>query len=217
MAHSPSPDLIQINRAPVLTLWAAVVAERLGHTRDEALTFGKAVAVLNAQSKGRRLGIFSPKRNTTADRPGVKAPVREHFVKLIGREVPAVKTRDGLRATLAGETVRPRAVQAYLDRSFGPHLARARSAFEDLARAYSKGALERESAALYERFRPGIPAGVRGWGARGELNLKLVRSLQPKTTRPGDFATRPGDDASAADKPRRRVLRRIGDSLRGTV
>ena len=55
---------LSINRAPVLTLWAAVVAERLGFERDEALTLGKAVAGLTAQSKGQRLGIFarSPRR-----------------------------------------------------------------------------------------------------------------------------------------------------------
>ncbi len=51
---------ILINRAPVLTLWAAVVAERLGFKHDEALSLGKAVAGLNAQSKGQRLGIFKP-------------------------------------------------------------------------------------------------------------------------------------------------------------
>lgn len=51
---------IEINRAPVLTLWAAIVAERLGYRHDEALTLGKAVAGLNAQSKGRRLGIYKP-------------------------------------------------------------------------------------------------------------------------------------------------------------
>ena len=51
---------IEINRAPVLTLWATVVAERLGFGHKEALTLGKAVAGLNAQSKGRRLGIFHP-------------------------------------------------------------------------------------------------------------------------------------------------------------
>ena len=39
---------IYINRAPVFTLWAAVVAERLGFRRDEALTLGRAVAGLNA-------------------------------------------------------------------------------------------------------------------------------------------------------------------------
>jgi hypothetical protein len=48
----------KINRAPVLTLWAAIVAERLGFDHDEALTLGRAVAGLNAQSKGKRLGIF---------------------------------------------------------------------------------------------------------------------------------------------------------------
>ena len=51
---------IQINRAPVLTLWASVVAERLAFSRDESLSLGKALAGLNAQSKGRRLGIFKP-------------------------------------------------------------------------------------------------------------------------------------------------------------
>jgi hypothetical protein len=51
---------ILINRAPVLTLWAAVVAERLGFKPDEALSLGRALAGLNAQSKGRRLGIFKP-------------------------------------------------------------------------------------------------------------------------------------------------------------
>jgi hypothetical protein len=48
---------IKINRAPVMTLWAAVVAERRGYDRPEALTLGRAVAGLMAQSKGRRLGI----------------------------------------------------------------------------------------------------------------------------------------------------------------
>ena len=51
---------ISINRAPVLTLWAAVVAQRLGFRWDGSLSLGKALAGLNAQSKGRRLGIFKP-------------------------------------------------------------------------------------------------------------------------------------------------------------
>ena len=51
---------IEINRAPVLTLWAAVVAERLGFDWQEALTLGRAVAELNAYSKGKALGLFEP-------------------------------------------------------------------------------------------------------------------------------------------------------------
>jgi hypothetical protein len=46
---------IRINRAPVLTLWAAVVAERLGFDHDTALTLGRAAAGLNAYSKASRM------------------------------------------------------------------------------------------------------------------------------------------------------------------
>jgi hypothetical protein len=54
---------ITINCAPVLTLWATVVAERLGYDSEAALTLGKTVAGLNAQSKGRRLGLFEDARD----------------------------------------------------------------------------------------------------------------------------------------------------------
>jgi hypothetical protein len=60
-ANQMTNKKIKINRAPVLTLWAAVVAERLGYDEETALTLGKAVAGLNAQSKGRRLGIYEEK------------------------------------------------------------------------------------------------------------------------------------------------------------
>lgn len=53
---------ISINRAPVLTLWAAVVSQRLGFRWDESLSLGRALAGLNAQSKGRRLGLFGNDR-----------------------------------------------------------------------------------------------------------------------------------------------------------
>jgi hypothetical protein len=66
---------IQTNRAPVLTLWAAVVAEELGYDHDSALTMGKCVA------------------------------------------------------------------------------------------------------GLYEHFRPRIPKGTKGWGAKGDLDLDFIRSL----------------------------------------
>ena len=51
------PRIIKINRAPVHTLWAKAVSERLGFDTDEALSLAKAVAGRNAQSKDRRLGI----------------------------------------------------------------------------------------------------------------------------------------------------------------
>lgn len=86
---------ITINRAPVLTLWATVVAKRLGFKQDEALTLGRAVAGLNAQSKGRRLGIFKPHEETP--KKAREKPADEVFgVELLGRVVPGMMTEDGI-------------------------------------------------------------------------------------------------------------------------
>jgi len=42
---------------------------------------------------------------------------------------------------------------------------------------------------LYERFRPAIPEGVKGWGAKGELDLAVIEGLAkqvPKALRKGN-------------------------------
>jgi len=173
---------IKINRAPVLTLWAAVVAERLGYNRSEALTFARAVAGLNAQSKGRRLGIYAEKTDEDArQEKKKKAPADLEFVELLGRGVSAVKTGRGLRATINGEEIKPESVQVYLEQKFGETLDEARAAMEKLANAFTPRQLESEAYGLYEKFRPGIPEGKKGWGAKGELDLDYIRSLAEST------------------------------------
>jgi hypothetical protein len=77
---------ISINRAPVLTRWAIVVAQRLGFDEDEALTLGKAVAGLNAQSKGRRLGIFKP-HEEKATKAREKERGKEFWIELCARKL----------------------------------------------------------------------------------------------------------------------------------
>jgi hypothetical protein len=37
--------------------------------------------------------------------------------------------------------------------------------------------LENKAYDLYEKFRPKIPEGTKGWGAKGELDLDYIRSL----------------------------------------
>lgn len=49
-----------IDRAPLHALRTTFVAERLGFRRDEALTFGRAVAGLRAYARGGSPGIFRP-------------------------------------------------------------------------------------------------------------------------------------------------------------
>ncbi len=174
---------IKINRAPVLTLWGVVVAKRLGYNHDEALTLGKAVAGLTAQSKGQRLGIYTPAEAELDAKSKIvneRKPGETLFVEVVGRWVPAVKTAQGLRATANGEEIKPESVERYLEKKFGAGLAEARAALEALAQAYPSQELERRAFALYEQFRPGVPEGVQGWGAAGELNLEHIRVLAKK-------------------------------------
>jgi hypothetical protein len=169
---------IKINRAPVLTLWATVVAERLGYDEETALTLGKAVAGLNAQSKGRKLGIYEEK--TEEEKKEAKKKEKEadvKFVELLGRGVPAVKTPNGLRAAEKGTPIHSESVQTYLEQKFKDDLDDARKAMKKLARAYTPKQLESKAYGLYEKFRPEIPEGKKGWGAKGELDLDYIRSL----------------------------------------
>lgn len=169
---------IKINRAPVLTLWATIVAERLGYNQNEALTLGKAVAGLNAQSKGRRLGIYEEKTEEEKEKEAKKEkPVKLQFIEILGRGVPAVKTPKGLRAAIKGKPIDPEGVETYLEQKFGDDLDEARAAMEKLAKAYTPKQLESKAYDLYEKFRPEIPEGTKGWGAKGELDLDYIRSL----------------------------------------
>jgi hypothetical protein len=176
-------DTVTVNRAPVLTLWAAVVAERLGFERDEALTLGKAVAGLTAQAKGQRLGIFTPSpaavRKQRAEQAKKAGVVR---VALLGRAVPVLHTTDGLRA--AGKDQKPMDpanVAKYLKSKFGEVLPAVRAAMEGLAKSRAPEALAEEGFRLYERFRPSVPAGESGWGKKGTLSLSRIESLAKKT------------------------------------
>lgn len=170
---------IMINRAPVMTLWAAVVAERLGYDEQAALTLGKSVAGLNAQAKGRRLGIYeAPEEKEAEAMPQKdKVPGEQTFVSLLGRSVPAVYTKDGLRALDKDKPADPRSVQRYLEQKFGENLVDARAAMQALAESMSPGELSKRAYSLYEQFRPEIPEGKRGWGAVGELDLGKIKAL----------------------------------------
>jgi hypothetical protein len=165
---------VTINRAPVLTLWATVVAERLGFDRDEALSLGKAVTGLNAQSKGQRLGIY-----TRTEKEGKRRAERgiSDAVELMGREIPVVRTPEGVRAVNKDAQVSPESTRAYLESKFGEHLAAVRAAMEELARSMKPDVLAARAFALYAQFRPQIPDGVKGWGAKGKLDCTTIRSL----------------------------------------
>jgi hypothetical protein len=81
-----------------------------------------------------------------------------------------------------GAPVSAESTQAYLESKFGEHLAAVRAAMEELVRSQKPDVLAARAFALYAQFRPQIPDGVKGWGAKGKLDLGLIRSLGKSQT-----------------------------------
>ena len=165
---------IRVNRAPVLTLWAAVVAERLGHPPDLALTLGQALAGAGARAKARRLGIIEEKDREAEKREHELRPAIRP-VRLLGRDIRLAATADGaLRADKEGEPADPGGVRRYLARAFGERLAEVRAAMESAAAMLPPDELNRVGFRIYEAFRPEVPEGVEGWGAKGTLDVGRI-------------------------------------------
>lgn len=210
MTDSRDSTTITINRAPVLTLWAAVVAERLGYDRPAALTLGRSVAGVNAQSKGRAHGLYDPPSPSEAAKRRREAKHEETIeIELLGRVVRAKRTDDGLRAMERGRPSNPDAVERYLLSKFGDALPAAREAMTALAAALVPAELATRAFGLYEQFRPNIPGGVRGWGAAGELDLAQIRALaKPRGSGRSTRSSHGPASARASSAPRPSVTRR---------
>ena len=73
--------------------------------------------------------------------------------------------------------IEPEGVERYLESKFGDVLPETRKAMAELANAFKPDELAQRGFGLYEQFRPVIPEGVQGWGAKGELDLGLVSKL----------------------------------------
>ena len=168
---------IRVNRAPVLTLWAAIVAERLGHDADAAITLGRAVAGSSARVKARAIGL-EEKREDDGVRDAAK-PVLRQTVHLLGRDLPVMEQNGSAYALDHDKPAAPRPAHAYVEKAFGEHLPAVRRAMEALADALPPEELNRIGFRLYERFRPEVPAGAAGWGKKGMLDLKLIGNARP--------------------------------------
>ena len=88
-----------VNRAPVLTLWATVVAERLAHPPDTALTLGRSVAGSAARVKARNIGREERKADRDADMARLREEPVTAPVLLLGKTIRLLPNNDGeLRA-----------------------------------------------------------------------------------------------------------------------
>ncbi|MGE0527491.1 MAG: hypothetical protein AB7P49_10545 [Bdellovibrionales bacterium] len=152
------------------------MAERLGHSPETALTLGRAVAGSSARVKARSLGI-ADERTEMEEREARAAELkpRRQTVHLLGRDIPVLAGDDGtLRAEDKGKPASAKSVQSYISRAFGNRLDEVRAAMDRLAASLPPDELNRIGFRLYERFRPEVPQGVEGWGAKGELRLDRI-------------------------------------------
>jgi hypothetical protein len=126
------------------------------------------------------LGILKP-----APQEVKKARARkrgeEFFVEICGRQVPAINTAGGVRAVIKDKTIEPTSVERYLESKFNESLDPVRAAMRELAKTSRSEQLMSNAFTLYEKFRPAIPDGVTGWGAKGKLDIERIRSLASDT------------------------------------
>ncbi len=160
----------------MLTLWVAAVAEREGHSWDEALSFGHAIAGRFAQSKGRSIGVFEEAPEETPERAARRERNRAGTqpVEVFGTRMLARSDDQGrLLAAEGAGVVNPAAVREYLHRAFGARLDDATAALRRLAAALPVEKLRSRGVAydIYTRIRPGVPPGAAGWGRKGHFDL----------------------------------------------
>jgi hypothetical protein len=175
MAHKT----ISINRAPVLNLWAAVVAERLGYKKGEALSLAKALTGQTAQRHAKELGIAEaseekPRKGNKKKQTGA-VPLR-----FLGKEILVMDTPEGIRAVGKDKLIEPESVEKYLKSKFGDALPEVRAAMEQLAKSVPPKELRAKTYSLYGQFTPQVPAGMEGWGAKGEHDVNRIQELSKK-------------------------------------
>jgi hypothetical protein len=154
-----------------------VVAERLGHPADTALTLGRAVAGSAARVKARNIGPEERKADRDGDRPGLRPDHVTAPAVLLGKTIRLLPTTDGELRTADGEQpADPMPVQRYLAKAFGDHLDEVRQAMDELASRYVPVELNRIGFRLYEKFRPDVPYGNQGWGKRAVLDVEMIRA-----------------------------------------
>ncbi|KAF8845863.1 hypothetical protein BDN67DRAFT_961513 [Paxillus ammoniavirescens] len=176
-----------VNRAPLMTAWATVVAERLGFEREEALSIGSVYTEMNAVTKGVFLGLIDESRKKEIE------PIsgeRQPYVDLMGRRIPLYQTQSSKwRALVGGSPALPSTAFSYISRAFRQTTPHVMGALHLLAASYPPLELNNIGFSLYADFRPVVD----GWGKRGEVPCQRILSLRKKGRGEGSEAHAKGD------------------------
>lgn len=168
---------IVINRAPVLQLWGASVAQFL-HPKiawSTCLGIGSQIATLCAISKGRSIGTIE---QADPDKKAEKAEKRRKTAESADEELEvmgfAMHVKNG---EVVAQGKPKKASETQLRGKFGDaEYEAAKSTMAEALRSW-KGKetdLNKKAFAMYEHFRPSVQSGQGGWGRKGELKLENI-------------------------------------------
>lgn len=186
-SEAPEHKPIIINRAPVLQLWSACVAQKLypNLSWPTCLAIGSAISTLCAISKGRSIGVMEPPDTADGERKehkeaqkrrdeagaddevlvmGFRLLIKNEEVLLQGK--PRRGSDGPLKAKFGGDDGYARVKDA-MDRALASWTGRD----EDLKE------LNKRAFHMYEAFRPSVQSGQGGWGRKGELSIDKIKEV----------------------------------------
>ncbi|KAH7066212.1 hypothetical protein BKA63DRAFT_585172 [Paraphoma chrysanthemicola] len=182
---------IVINRGPVLHLWSACVTHLLYPDLDweTCLSAGSAISSICAIAKGRRIGSV-PEKDDGDDKDGKKKKKKKKK-KSNGKESEGVervkvmqfdlRLKDGLVDFGTDAKAKGKAGgEEGLKRKFGEEeYGVVKSVFGEVLGGWKgrEEEVQQRGFGWYERFRPDVSQGQKGWGRKGELDLGKVRSV----------------------------------------
>jgi hypothetical protein len=166
-----------INRAPVLELWGACVARFLHPELSWGLclSIGSSISTITAISKGRSIGTIAPPDPTKKEeeRGAGNQDKKGDEISVMG--FPMTIKGDSVLVKGKPKTAREvNLVRKYgSDETYGKVKDTMTEALEDWKG--KEADLDAEAFHMYEKFRPAVAKGQKGWGRKGELHLSKVR------------------------------------------
>lgn len=174
---------IIINRAPVLQLWSACVTHSVYPELEwkTCLSAGSAISTICAVAKGRSIGTV-PEKDVSEEKEKKKEDAKKKQKDLDKFEVMHfnLRLKDGLALVGSGDAKGKPGNEEALKKKFGDEeYQKVRDTFEDVLGSWKgeEEELSKNAFGFYEKFRPDVKSGQKGWGRKGKLSLEKIREV----------------------------------------
>ncbi|KAH7377319.1 hypothetical protein BKA66DRAFT_157587 [Pyrenochaeta sp. MPI-SDFR-AT-0127] len=169
-----SPKII-INRAPVLQLWSACVTQFIYPDIEwsTCVSAGSAISTICAVAKGRSIGTIVEK-DESEEQEKNRQDAKKKLKDLDAIEVMHFKLplKNNLALVSRSDTKGKPGAEEPLKNKFGDEgYELTKEAFNTALKSWQghEDELSKKAFGFYEKFRPDVKSGQKGWGRKGEL------------------------------------------------